>query len=91
MYFLVKSRKISQNLSSAIMMIDALNSSCWWQLLLSVDNLCKQFGPKSGQKNVKSDLVPYCLTLMVFTKIFEKLVESKKAFKILHPACRVEP
>ena len=31
--------------------------------VLSADNLCKQFGPRSGPTNVGPDLDPNCLTL----------------------------
>ena len=32
-------------------------------LIPSADNLCKQFGPRSGPTNVGPDLGPNCLTL----------------------------
>ena len=31
-------------------------------LVLSADDLCKQFGPRSGPTNDRSDLDPNCLT-----------------------------
>ena len=50
--------------------------------VLSADNFCKQFGPRSGpnkaQQNVRSDLDPNCLTLMVFLKEFFKKVDFEK-------------
>ena len=32
-------------------------------LVLSAENFCKQFGPRSAQQNVGPDLDPICLTL----------------------------
>ena len=41
----------------------ALLSGSLWPLLLSTDDLCKHFGPRSGlTKNVRPDLGPKCLT-----------------------------
>ena len=50
---------------------------------VTVDNLCKQFGPRQAQQNVGPDLYPNCLTLiivMVFLKDFlKKLILKKKS------------
>ena len=50
---------------------------------VTVDNLCKQFGPRQAQQNVGPDLHPNCLTLiivMVFLKDFlKKLILKKKS------------
>ena len=40
---------------------DHFKSTCL--LVSSADNLCKQFGPRSGQTNVRPDLDPNCLAL----------------------------
>ena len=44
----------------------------------SADNLCKQFGPRLGPTKAGHDLVPNCLTLMVFLKDFFKNVDFEK-------------
>ena len=41
--------------------MNILSSLC--VLVSSADNLCKQFGPRSGPTNVGPDLDPNCLTL----------------------------
>ena len=53
-------------------------------LVFSADNLCKQFGPRSGptedqaQQNVGPYLDQNCLTLMVFlTEFFRKVYCEK--------------
>ena len=46
-------------------------------LVLSADNLYKQFGPISGQ-NVGPDLGPTFFTLMVFLKEFFEKVDFEK-------------
>ena len=73
------------------MMIDALTYHVGGHFCCLLKTFANSLDPNQVRKNAKSDLVPYCSTLMVFTKIFEKLADSKKACKILHPACRVEP
>ena len=43
--------------------------------MLSADDICRQFGPRSGP-----DLVPNCLTLMVFIpEILQKFDFEKKS------------
>ena len=91
MYFSRKSRKILQNLSSATMMIDALTHYVGSHFCCLLITFANSLDPNRVRQNVKSDLVAYCLTLVVFTKIFKKLADSKKACKIVHPACRGEP
>ena len=39
-----------------------VNSVCLWQLLLSVDNLCRQFGTRLGLTECQPDLDLICLT-----------------------------
>ena len=46
--------------------------------MLSADNLCKQFGPRSGPTNVGPDLDQNYLTLMVFLKYFFDKVDFEK-------------
>ena len=47
------------------------NSVCQWRILSSADNLCKQFGPRSGFKRFDTDSVP--------ERIFEKVNFEKKS------------
>ena len=37
--------------------------ACQWWTLSSADNLCKQFGAKTGQQNLWLDLDPICLIM----------------------------
>ena len=60
-------------------------------LASSADNLCKQFGPRSGPTKCRPDLDHRCLTLLWFLKeIFDskKISRRQKISMQTYPACK---
>ena len=83
--FLEKIYERSQQMTKSI--------PCLRQFLLSIDNICKQFGPRSGH-NVSPDLILTCNILRVFLKELLEKVDFEKSQQMIksmqnYQECRV--